>query len=182
MSKLAPQTKSFIIIFCIAVVGTYLCLTLWWLLNSGSGNRIYSGYSTIPYAANSAQPAAQPAPVLPVNTSAWKTYSNSDYHLSFAYDPAWKVLPVTQQKEFSVLQIDPGPTHFNIKIYISPKGFYLMDSLPAKSETIGGQAALNVNNTLYGIKANNLYYTFDVGLSMGLLPEFDALVHSVKFQ
>ncbi len=57
-----------------------------------------------------------------------------------------------------------------------------MDGLPTKTETISGENALNVSNALYGITANNLYYTFDVGLSMSLLPDFDALVHSVKFE
>jgi hypothetical protein len=56
-----------------------------------------------------------------------------------------------------------------------------MDGLPTTTETIGGQTALNANNALYGLQANNLYYTFDIGLSMSLLPDFNALVHSVKF-
>ena len=90
-------------------------------------------------------------------------------------------MPAVNKNGFTILQVDPGPRFYNIKIYISPKEFYIMDGVPAKTETIGGQTALNADNALYGIEANNIYYTFDVGLSMSLVPDFDALVHSVKF-
>jgi hypothetical protein len=56
-----------------------------------------------------------------------------------------------------------------------------MDGLPYNTETIGGEQAYDVVNSLFGIKFNNTYYTFDVGQSFKLLPQFDALVHTVNF-
>ena len=56
-----------------------------------------------------------------------------------------------------------------------------MGGLPLQSDTIGGQPATEVSNLLYGVQYGNYYYTFDVGLSTSLKPDFDALVHSVTF-
>lgn len=177
MPKISLQTKTFIWLFCFAVFGTYLCLILW-------SNLIGKVPTTQNIVANTSTTTAtqiSPAPVPVVDTTDWKTYSNPQYQLSFLYKPDWKVLPAVNKSGFTILQIDPGTRFYNIKIYISPKEFYVMDGVPTKTETIGGQTALNANNALYGILANGTYYTFDVGLSMSLVPDFDALVHSVKF-
>jgi len=115
------------------------------------------------------------------DTTGWPTYTDKESGLSFQYKPGWKVLAPIKKAGFRIIQIDPGKKYYNIKIYISPEQFYIMDGLPATGETIGGAPALNVNNALYGIRANNLYYTFDVGLSMSLLPDFNGLVHSATF-
>jgi hypothetical protein len=176
MKKVSAQSKSFIILFALAVFGTYLCLALW----PRSINPLSTPETIIRYDLPNKTPQALSA--TPISTEGWKNYSNKDLHLSFMYSPSWKILPVKTISGFSVLQIDPGAKYYNIKIYLSPKEFYLMDGLPTQQETIDGQPAQNVENALYGIKANNLFYTFDVGLSMSLVPEFDALVHSVKFE
>ncbi len=185
MPKISPQSKSFIILFSLIIISSYLCLTMWLLLLSTphSASVYGSNYRVISYGNFSAAPAAVPSakPQPPVNVSGWPVYTNSEYGFSFQYKPGWKVLPAVQSKGFTVLQVDPGIRYYNIKIYISPAQFYAMDDLPATSETIDGQTASNVSNALYGIKANGLYYTFDVGWSMSLVPDFDGLVHSVKF-
>ena len=56
-----------------------------------------------------------------------------------------------------------------------------MDGIPTQTETINGVKAINASNDLYGIQANNNYYTFDIGWSVTLVGEFNVLVHSVKF-
>jgi hypothetical protein len=177
MQKISPQTKSFIILFALAVFGTYLCLALWPSSIKSPGEPAAVINYEVPNPAIMAPP-----PVPAVDTTGWKTYTNKNLHLSFLYNPSWKILPIKNITGFQVLQVDPGAKFYNIKIFISPKEFYGVESLPTKSETIGGQPALNVQNALYGITANNLYYTFDVGFSMSLVPEFDALVYSVKFE
>jgi len=182
MSKLSPQTKTFIALFCVAVFGTYACLILWSNLVGHTSNSSTSGNTNTAATHASAQVLSALAPVPPVDTTGWKTYSDTQEQLSFLYKPDWKVLPAVVKNGFTVLQVDPGLKYYNIKIYISPTEFYIMDGVPTKTETIGGQTALNAGNALYGIKANNLFYTFDVGLSMSLVPDFNALVHSVKFQ
>jgi len=165
------------------VVGCYVCLVLWANLTSPTPDQ--PDVSTVTILTPHKTPAktsAASAPVPVVDTTNWQVYSNPQYQLSFLYKPGWKVLPALTKDGFTILQVDPGARYYNIKIYINPKQFYIMDGLPTTSEIIGGQTALNVSNALYGIKANSSYYTFDVGWSMSLVPDFDALVHSVKFQ
>jgi hypothetical protein len=179
MQKLSKQTKSFIFLFGFAIFGTYLCLALWSNTISPSTTPVtIINYGTFSPEANRASAST----TLQSDTSGWKAYANPDLHISFSYKPDWKILPVKTMSGFTVLQIDPGAKYYNIKIYLSPKGFYEFDGLPTTSETIDNKPALNVQDALYGIKANNLFYTFDVGLSMSLVPDFDALVHSAKFE
>jgi len=182
MSKLAPQTKTFIILFFVAVFGAFLCLSLWSNLAKQVSNRSNNTNTIIAAKSTAAKTVPAPAPAPAVDTTGWKTYTNKQEQLSFLYKPGWKVLPAVNKDGFTVLQVDPGPKFYNIKIYVSPKEFYIMDGVPATNETIDGQPALNADYSLYGIKANNLYYTFDVGLSMSLVPDFDGLVYSVKFE
>jgi hypothetical protein len=179
--KISPQSKSFIILFVLAIVGTYLCFMLWGSLTLPPNTGIMANS-----AANPAQTPLSlvptPTPVPPVDTSAWQTYTSAKYNFSFKYPSDWKILAAKSLTGgYDVIQVDPGAKYYNIKIYVSPQGYYIMGGLPTTSETIGGQPAQNVKNELYGITDNGLYYTFDVGWSMSLVPKFDALVHSVEF-
>jgi len=179
----SPQTKSFIILITLAIIGTYLCLALW---SNLSTSPFVPSYRPInykgPQGRNPLNQQTSVSQATPVDTSHWRTYSDKELKLSFSYDPTWKVLQATSKNGYRILQVDPGTKYYNIKIYVSPSSYYIMDGLPSTADNIGGQSAQNVNNALYGVKANREYYTFDVGLSMSLLPEVDALVHSVKFQ
>jgi hypothetical protein len=182
VQKISKQTFSFILLFSLAVLGSYLCLMLWSDLDNMPD---YGFQDTYGVASNNTQatPATQTQQsVIPkVDTSTWKTYTDKNSGLSFKYKPTWKVLAPATKNGYTVIQIDPGSKFFNIKVYISPKDYYVMTGLPTKPEIIGGQPALNVNDALYGIKDNGEYFTFDVGYSMSLLPDFNALVHSVAF-
>ena len=91
-------------------------------------------------------------------------------------------MPAKKVGGYTQLQVDPGPKYYNFSIYISPKDFYIMGGLPYSTENISGAQTLNVVNSLFGIKFNNTYYTFDVGQSFMLLPQFDAMVHTVNFK
>ena len=180
MSKFSNQTKSFIVLFSLAVVGTYMCAMLWPDLASFS-YKSYS-YQATPTLQNSIAPVPQKPAIPKVDTSLWKDYSNKDYGFSFKYKPDWKIKTLTSIKNFKIIEIDPGAKYYNIKIYISPKEFYVMDGLPTKTEIIAGKEALNVSDILYGIKTDTNYFTFDIGLSLSLMSDFMALVHSVKFE
>ncbi|MFA5991350.1 MAG: hypothetical protein WC794_03840 [Candidatus Doudnabacteria bacterium] len=180
MSKLSSQTKSFIVLFGLAVIGTYLCTMLWPDIASFNFKSYTYQYSPIPKNLDKPIAQAESAPV--VDTATWKDYSNTDLGLSFKYKPDWKVKDVITKKDFKIIEIDPGAKFYNIKIYVSPKEFYVMEGLPTKTETIAGKEALNVNDLLYGIKTDTNYYTFDIGLSLSLVPDFMAMVHSVQFQ
>ena len=177
MSRISIQSKSFIILFLIALFGTIFCLNL--SLNLLGPVASY----TVTY--RQARAVARPAPVEqtspPVDTTGWKTYTNSKYGFSFLYNPAWKVIAPTMKAGYDVFQVDPGKKFYNIKIYVSTLGYYIMGGLPLQSDSIGGQPAVEIEQLLYGVKDGNYYYTFDIGLSTSLKPDFDALVHSVQF-
>ena len=188
MPDISPQTKSFIILSALAVFCVCLSLVLWFNLSTPP----HDSYDSLSfnYAHYRISPArqfpnsslkAQIARPQKVDTANWKTYVNTEYGFSFQYRPDWKILKPIKKHGYTVFRVDPGKKYYNIKIFANPEEFYIMGGLPAKSEIIAGVPALNVNNALYGIVANNLHYTFDVGLSMRLLPDFNALVHSVKF-
>lgn len=186
MKRLSPQTKSFAILFSIALVGCYLAVMLSRDVFINPDMR--KGYQSIAYPYSQvARPAVAAErtipPVKTVDTSKWKTYSDSKFPLSFKYNPAWKIKPGKTNSEGTyVLAIDPGPKYYDLVIYVSNKSFEGLDGLPTMSETIDGELALNVSNLLYGIKNGDNFYTFDSGLSASsLINDFNALVHSVNF-
>lgn len=180
--NLSPQNKSFIILFCIALVGTYLVVAL--SNHSLNGRRdanktkLYpKGDGTVASATGFFLPEFKP-----VDTGSWKNFSDSKLGLSFKYAPEWRVLAAKQQGDFSVIEVDPGIQFYNMKIYVSSSKFYAVDDLPFVDTDINGVKALNVSNMLYGIKIGQRYYTFDNGLSTKMLDNFNALVRTVKFQ
>lgn len=186
----SPQTKSFIILFCIAAVGTYLTFMLTNGFTQSGPDDFVNGYrlyyqnpqnTGLPNAAAASQPFMPQ--VKPVDTSAWKTYSDKQYAFSFRYDPSWSVLPGKKNKDgFYVLEIDPGQKFYNIKIFVNDKSFFALEGLSTVTQTIAGRPALNVSNLLYGMINGPYYYTFDNGLSTNMIDGFNAMVHSVSFQ
>lgn len=185
MQKTSPQTKSFIILLTIALVGTYVCLILYnRIVNPGSEFSYYplpKGYEQVLYSQRSNPKTATVISEPVVDTSLWKDYSNKTYNFSFKYKPGWKVLPTKKVKGFDVVQIDPGSKFYNFKVYVSQKEFYVMDGLPLADATIGGLPAKEISGVLYGVKNDPYFYTFDIGYSLSLKPEFDAMVNSVSF-
>lgn len=182
MKQISPQTKSFFILFSIAVAGTFLCLMLWANLKSNLINKEQAtSYQAVSYSNKTPAHTEEAPQSTPTDTSNWQTYTNTKYGFSFKYKPDWKVLAATKKNGFTVIQVDPGKKYYNFQIYISPKEFFAMDNLPSKTETIGGAEAINVSGYLYGIKANNLFYTFDIGTSAPLKDDFDGMVYSLNF-
>jgi hypothetical protein len=178
MHKISPQTKSFIFLLSVALVGTYLCLLL---ANNLKQHQVAtpSDLNEIIYPPKTTASATAPDPI--VDTSDWKTYTNKSLGLNFKYKPGWQVKPAVKKGDFYVTEVDPGTKYYNIKIYTSKTGFYAMDSLPTKEVTVGGKTAQDVSDMLYGVQNTPYYYTFDLGLSVSLKPEFNGLVKSVSF-
>ncbi len=117
-----------------------------------------------------------------INTDDWNEYTDTMFNFSFKFPLDWKVLaPAKKKADFYVLEIDPGKKFYNILVYISSKDYYALSGVPTVSETINGVPAINLNNVVYGIYANKYYYTFDIGSSLSLQPQFEALVHTVRF-
>ncbi|HVY67488.1 MAG TPA: hypothetical protein VHA30_01145 [Patescibacteria group bacterium] len=187
MNKISFHTKTFLALFGLAFLGTFLCVSLWSDLYYHRydlfSDMSYSQYvHSMPGQSSHTDNSVPPPPPASVDLSAWKTYNDKQLGLSFKYNPDWKVKPAVQKDGYDVIEVDPGKQYYNFKIYVSDKDYYIMGGLPYVTEQIAGQPAMNVNNMLFGIKNGGTYYTFDVGLSTTLSPYFDALVHSVQFQ
>jgi len=174
-TPISTASRSFIILFFVALVGTLLCLKLFSKEPTYQAN-LQQVTQSKPDNINTS--SDNPT----VDVSGWKSYTNSTYNFSFLYDPTWKILPAKKQGDYQVIQIDPGSKYYNIKIYISTTGYYAMSGLDSKVITVGGEKASDVDGLLYGVQSGQYYYTFDIGQSTVLKPEFDAMVHSLTFQ
>ncbi len=162
MKNISPQTKSFIILFVLALFGVYASLMLW-------GDLSYMEYQRRMFY----EQLALNNPGLPIHAakpgmdiSSWPVYTDSSHNFSFSYMPGWKILPITKKDGYDLLQIDPGKKFYNIQIYISTKNFYPVDSS---------------NSAVDKIKAGKWYYTFYLTKSLSLVPDFNALVYSTNF-
>lgn len=182
----SPQTKSFVILLAIAIAGTYFCLLFAKSVFNADQKKTIRDRSEeqiIAYKNSLNRPIQNMGEEdQKINTTNWKTYSDQKYKFSFKYNPEWKIKPWVKQEDYNVLEIDPGTKFYNIKIFVSLKDFYVMGGLPTKEVLVGGEKALNVSDLLYGVKKDNYYYTFDIGLSLSLKPQFDALINSIKFE
>jgi len=182
MSKSSPQTKSFVILLVIAVVGTYLSVSIY---NSErddtvSEKEVVAGHTVIEYKENNPIIKIAEATEL-AEASDWPLYTNEDLSLSFKYNPDWKVLEPEEFEQYTLIEIDPGRRFYNIKIYVSDIGYASMKGLPLEPIQVDGVVAKNVNNLLYALEKNNVYYTFDLGMSLSLTKDFNTLVSTVGF-
>jgi len=97
-SKFSPQSKSFTILFIIAVLGTYICLILAKVSNFpgaltavdrlGLQNNNQNQFTQQAYAANPYLPKDSP---LKLDTADWKTYADAIYNFNFKYQQKWKI-------------------------------------------------------------------------------------------
>lgn len=186
--KSSIQTKSFVILLSIAVLGTFFSLiTAYKVLSPkywdmSQRPKDFNSYKTVDYGKNDAVKQVLAAEAEPtINTSSWKEYVNTKYSFSFKYNPDWKILSAKQSDGFEVIEIDPGAKYYNIKLYISDQGYYVMDGLPTQEVELNGQKAIAVSDLLYGVQKNSIYFTLDLGRSLSLKPQFNALVKSLTF-
>ena len=126
--KTTPQTKSFIILFSIACVGVAAAFYIidWFNIpvakvltatpsKQGAGKQII------------APPDTKASPKLTTSTEGWKTYTSSEYGISFMYPPTWKVREPSKSNGFTILTIDPGAKYDNVRIYISPSSYFALE-------------------------------------------------------
>lgn len=173
--NMSPQTKSFIVLFSIAVVGCYVAFKL----DLGVSREITEFYKK--REEKKVTEIQQPMEKKNISTEDWKTYTNENLGLSFKIPETWKVKEGEKTPDgFSVLEIDPGQNYYNFKIYSNPESFYAINSLPAERVDINGTLAINVKNMIYGIKTAKAYVTFDLDVSLALEEEFNAMVHTIK--
>ncbi len=188
LPKISPQSKSFLVLFAIAVIGSYMSLIVTKFsdltaFTEPGQNNLNKNYTQINYNQNTTN-LKQDLPDLDVpsvSTENWKSYSDLSYHFSFLYPPTWKVQKLIYKNGFYNISINTGVKLSTVNIYISNKSFFAVENLPYTIKTIGGMEAIDIQGILYGFNKNGIYYTFDLGNSTKLKPEFETLVRSVTF-
>ena len=186
--NLSAQSKSFLILFVVALIGTYICLLIARSINLPTDSQIAMGpnmgYQTTVYPEKNStgtQTMAK-APVDPVvDTSKWKSYTDPTYHFSFLYPPTWKPKKAVTKNGFYTLVFDPGSKYDNITIYVSTTGYFALEGLPETKDTVAGQPAENIEGALYGFQYQGNYYTLDSGISLATKVDFRAMVKTFRF-
>lgn len=182
MKPTSIQSKSFIFLTSLAIVGT--ALVVFYTTRHGENRVQKNDVEITAYKPTDKSTPVSQKPAVVVNTSNWKEYTDKQYGFSFRYNPEWKIKsPSTNKDGYYVLEIDPGTRYDNMKIYVSPTNYYVMDGLPTEPTVLGTStvSAISVHDLLFGIKRSRNYYTFDLGASLSLQPYFKAMVDSAKF-
>ena len=175
--KFNNHSKSFAALFSIALFGAVFAVLSAQRL--GMEKKSSPAYEVIDYP----QPAAEDsAPLSSVDTSAWKTYTNEKYGLSFKYDPAWKIRSISNKDGYYIIEVDPGTRYDNFRIYISQDDYFALSGVPTEQGEVGGKKALSLQGSVLGVKDNATYFTFDMGSSLSLKPYFESLIQTVEFE
>ena len=173
---LSTQNKSFFLLLFLTVGSLYTALILTREINPLIGQ--------IPGAAkkdNNGVPQVKADAV--VNIADWKTYTDTTYPLSFKYPADWTITTYKspQQAIGYIIILEPVfPNADHIRIYINNKGYVAIDGLKTTKTAINEIPAVTVNDMLYGIRQNGNFITFDLGVTMELLPYFKALLSTVE--
>ncbi len=114
-------------------------------------------------------------------TDDWKRGDIPQLKLAVLLPPNWKILSAKKLGAFTVVELDPGKQFYNVKIYAGPEpmgtgGLKLVDT-----KIDGSPAAKTADGLLYTVLHGGTYYTFDLGASLSLLPQFTAIVNSATF-
>jgi hypothetical protein len=112
----------------------------------------------------------------------WKEFNDSESRLSFKHPSDWQVQRFDNRAGMDIITIKPATSPDKIRIYISPDNYFALDGLPARSGTVAGARAVNVNDVVVGVRSGGLYYTFDIGTDIKLQPEFKTLLETVAFK
>jgi prolyl oligopeptidase PreP (S9A serine peptidase family) len=192
--KISPQSKSFVILFVIAIVGTYACLvyTQHITLKGQYTNMVLPpsklDYEVITYKGGSGQKISSPATTSPqtttpttTNTATWKVFQNAKYNFALKYPPNWQIKTLGVKGNYYIIEIRPAKTSQPSKIYINHVGFFALEGLPSTQENLGSDILLNIKDQLYGLKHNDIFLTFDLGPNIQSQEEFKSLVHSTTF-
>lgn len=181
MPKISYQTKTFTLLFVIALIA---CGFSVYYNKLQQEKKEAAALRINPLEAKPENPSAAPAPApeIKVDTSDWKDYADKTFNFSFKYNPAWKVNSVKKQDGYYVLSVDPGRKYYNINVYVSKNSYYAVDGVPMQDAKIDGQPAKAIPGLLYAVSKDGNFFTFDVGNSLSLTPQFKAMVESVKFE
>ncbi len=178
---MSKQTRSFIFII---ILGVAIALVAF-VLNKRAMQEIAIMEQNTPlpqHLETKPEPPAEPVSVPPADTTGWKTYTSRNYPFTFKYPSTWTAVPTPTSDEYDTITITPSGTGASpMHVYLSKTGYLGMDNLQSQPITVSGQAGINVQDLLVGVKYENVYYTFDIGSAINNQAEFNAIVQSVVY-
>lgn len=172
MTHLSSTTRLFVGLLIAILLLTYIALTL---ARQQKNNTYNFGIGTNNSQASSNQSL--------LDTSDWEEYQDRAYPLAFSYPKNWKVSTDTKSIDgFYSVVIDPDKSVKNIHIYISDKGFLALDGLSQEPYALSSFEGVKVDESLFGLKAGDYYYTFDASMNPKQAKEFATIVSTVEFK
>lgn len=174
MKHLTNPTKTFV-----ALVIAILLLILFalWLITQ---DRIEAPHVSLQ--PNQAQAPEETFSVPAVDTSTWVDYQDPNFPLLIKVPEDWSITNRTIAGLYTLV-LAPEARDASFRIFISENGLIGMSGLPSTDIiTASNHNAIVVDNNIYGIKADDYYYTFDGTLSNDYIEEFFTIVNNVKFE
>jgi hypothetical protein len=176
---MSPQTKSFIVLLLLAVVGSAGVLCLSRYVNNLNALTQVSIATNASLQKNIDNLATRNDAG---NISTWNDYTDDKYDISFKLPNTWMVSTYdTDYSNFHIIILDPGNNQDHIRIYVAKKGYFAADGLTKEKTKVAGIDAWSVQDILFGVKNKSAYFTFDLGSNLKLKPEFQNIISSVAF-
>ncbi len=101
-----------------------------------------------------------------LDISQWQSYSDPNFPINIPVDPAWKISSSDALANYYNIKIADNKNNILTNIYISSEGFLAIDGFnPIPFNTKQGYSGAVYGDSIYTIKHNNLYYTFDTSNS-----------------
>ncbi len=116
-----------------------------------------------------------------VSSANWEQYADNYLDMSFKYPTDWQVKNYSREN-FDVIVLTPTIGKDKIRIYVSDREYVGMAGLKTTTAKVGNKTGITFGEMLYGVKQGSMYYTFDAGQDLQLLPEFTEIVKTVAFK
>lgn len=117
-----------------------------------------------------------------IDTSKWTTYTDSNTGMSFRHPEDWNVASKSSGSDHLLLITSKKEPASRMSIFSSPSGYLGFEGLPQEKATIAGYDWVKVDTTLFGLKKDDIFFTFDAGLNPASVPTFHALLKTVRVE
>lgn len=114
--------------------------------------------------------------------SAWPTYESTNLPISFRYPKDWVVSEKKVEDDTIITIRNSTGSKEAITVYSSPTSFFGFDGLKVVEQNLNGYKITKVDDSLFGIRQKDNFYTFDAGLTPVNRPIFKELANSIKIK
>ncbi len=166
------NTRIFIGLSIVTLLLTYLAITL----SDIQGNYFLSKGRHHPYKKRIE------ATKKPIDTAMWETYEDPQLPLSFRLPEEWTVTTSNLENNFYDIALANPGQNGQIHIYVSKDGYLGLQGLNEKPFELAGAKGTKINDSLFGLKAGEYYFTFDGSMAPSIQEEYAALLTTLKFE